>query len=198
MTLSNPPRLILASASPRRRSLLEEAGFSFLVEPSGVDEETAQNLYPIDLAMHLAIAKADAVAARFPDDVILAADTVVALGDLSLGKPRDEQDAARMLKLLAGTTHLVITGMAVVRQSASHHALTKVMSAVHMRLLTDAEIVRYVATGDWIGKAGGYGIQDGDAFVKKVSGCYTNIVGLPVKTAARLLSEAGIEPARGR
>jgi septum formation protein len=191
------PRLILASGSPRRRSLLEEAGYSFTVEPSGVDEDAVTDLYPMDLALHLALAKADAVAARFPDDVVLAADTVVALGDWSLGKPADEAHAREMLGLLSGTTHLVITGVAVVHQSAGHQALTRVMSAVRMRLLTENEIVRYSQGGQWQGKAGGYGIQDADPFVIKLSGCYTNIVGLPMKSTARLLSEAGIKPMRG-
>ena len=194
MTQSASPRLILASASPRRRGLLEEAGFSFTVEPSGVDEDAVRNLYPIDLALHLAVAKADAIAARFPDDVVLAADTVVAFGDRSLGKPASEEEATQMLRLLSGTTHIVITGVAVVHKSAHRHALARVMSAVRMKLLNDAEIARYVQGGDWQGKAGGYGIQDADPFVTRVSGCHTNIVGLPMKTTARLLSEAGIVP----
>ncbi|HTW95284.1 MAG TPA: Maf family protein [Tepidisphaeraceae bacterium] len=193
MTQAASPRLILASASPRRQSLLQEAGFSFLIEPSGVSEEAAPNLYPIDLALHLAIAKADAVAAKFPDDVVLAADTVVAFGDRSLGKPADEEDARRMLRLLSGTTHVVITGVTVIRKSADHHALTHVMSAVRMKLLDEPAIARYIQGGDWRGKAGGYGIQDADPFVIRLSGCHTNVVGLPMTTTIRLLSEAGID-----
>ena len=190
-----PPRLILASASPRRQSLLAEAGYAFVVHPSDVDEEAAGTTpLPAELALQLAVAKADAVAAKFPEDVVLAADTVVAFGDQPLGKPADADHARRMLALLSGTTHVVITGVAVVRRAANLHALARVMSAVRMRDLTAAEVERYVASDEWRGKAGGYGIQDNDPFVHRLTGCHTNIVGLPMTTTRRLLAEAGVFP----
>lgn len=189
------PRLILASASPRRQQLLADAGYRFVVHPSDFDESRVPHgLKPGDVAEYLAGRKAEAVATAFPDDVVLAADTVVAYLDVMLGKPRDPADARRMLRVLGGTVHSVITGVAVVRRSAAHFRHARVLSAVHMRPLTDAEVDGYVASGQWEGKAGGYGIQDPDPFVTRTSGCHTNIVGLPMTTTAELLREAGIEP----
>ncbi len=192
-----PPRLILASASPRRRDLLAAAGYTFDVRPADVDEsDYPPGTLPADLAEHLAKAKAAAVARRWPGDVVLAADTVVAFGDLPLGKPADAADAVRMLKLLAGTTHVVVTGVAVVHAAAGFDRSTRVLSAVRMRPLTPVEVARYVRTNDWQGKAGGYGIQDDrpDPFVTRLSGSHTNIVGLPMERTAELLAAAGIRP----
>ena len=191
------PRLILASASPRRQQLLREAGYDFVVQPADVDEDDhPPRILPADLAEYLAVQKARAVASRpqFRNDVVLAADTVVAFGDRPLGKPADAADARRMLELLSGTTHIVITGVSVVRQATNHAARGRVMSAVRMRPLTADEIARYVAGNGWQGKAGGYGIQDEDPFVTRTAGCHTNIVGLPVPEAQRLLAEAGVVP----
>jgi septum formation protein len=190
-------RLILASASPRRLELLRQAGYDPVVEPSHIDEESfPRDMLPAELALRLAIEKAQVVAPRFPDDVVLAADTVVAFGDQILGKPTDEQHARWMLSLLSGTTHVVVTGVAVIRQSASMQFSARVMSAVRMKSLTKPQIDRYIATNDWQGKAGGYGIQDADPFVMRLSGCHTNIVGLPMTTTRRMLESAGINPKR--
>ena len=194
----NVPRLILASASPRRQQLLRDAGYEFTVAPASIDEDAAPpNLRPGDLAEYLARCKAEVAAARFPEDVVLAADTVVAYAQTVLGKPKDPADAARMLDLLSGTAHTVITGVAVVRAAANFARHTRIMSAVHMRKLTEEEIARYVASNQWQGKAGGYGIQDPDPFVTRTSGCLTNIVGLPMHTTAELLRDAGIVPRSG-
>jgi septum formation protein len=192
--LSPPhPRLILASGSPRRQQLLREAGYAFLVRPADIDEEDyPPGTLPADLAEQLAVRKANAVAPQFPDDVVLAADTVVAFGDRPLGKPADAADARRMLELLGGSTHIVITGVAVVRLATKHVASSRVMSGVRMRGLSPEEIARYVASNEWQGKAGGYGIQDDDPFVTRVSGCHTNIVGLPMSETRRLLEAAGV------
>jgi septum formation protein len=191
----SPPRLILASASPRRQELLREAGYAFVVDPADIDEnDSPRGLRPGDLAEYLARRKTEAVSARHPDDVVLAADTVVAFADQVLGKPKDAADARRMLRLLSGTVHSVITGVAVVRDSASFSRHTRVLSAVHMRPLSDDEIEQYVTSGQWQGKAGGYGIQDPDPFVTRISGCLTNIVGLPMTTTRDFLNEAGVEP----
>jgi septum formation protein len=194
--MANSPRLILASASPRRQQLLTEAGYHFKVCPANIDEDDVPpNLTPSDVAEYLARSKAAVVAAQFPDDVVLAADTVVAHGQLILGKPKDAADARRMLRLLGGTVHSVITGVAVVRGATNFSRHTSVISAVHMRPLTDQEIANYVASGDWQGKAGGYGIQDPDPFVTRTSGSHTNIVGLPMEAVAELLKEVGLPPA---
>jgi septum formation protein len=187
--------LILASASPRRQSLLREAGFEFVVHPADVDEAAyGEGLMPVELARKLAMVKAELVASKFPNDVVLAADTVVALGDQVLGKPADANHARQMLRLLEGTTHVVITGVALMRTSDGLLKSARILSAVRMKPLTDRQIESYVATGDWQGKAGGYGIQDADPFVMRLSGCHTNIVGLPMTTTKAMLDAAGIYP----
>jgi septum formation protein len=192
--LGPPPRLILASASPRRKSLLEEAGYEFLISPADVDEKPPPQILPSDLAEQLALSKARAIAAKFPEDVVLGADTVVAFGDYILGKPADAVGARGMLMLLSGTTHIVITGVAIIRTNAAIVRSARVMSAVRMAMLSSRQIDEYVETNLWQGKAGGYGIQDPDPFVEKIRGCHTNIVGLPMKTTKYLLESVGIFP----
>jgi septum formation protein len=189
------PRLILASSSPRRRELLHTAGYAFEVHPADVDEDDYPvGTTPADLALFLARVKARTVAERFPADVVLAADTVVAFGDEPLGKPTDAADAARMLGRLSGTTHVVITGVCVV--SRKTESVARVMSSVTMKALSPQEIADYVATNDWKGKAGGYGIQDegSDRFIVRATGSRTNIVGLPMEEARELLAAAGVVP----
>jgi septum formation protein len=188
-------RLILASASPRRRQLLAEAGFEFEIHPADIDEEQyPPGLTPSQLAQWLAAQKAAVVAEEFADAVVLAADTVVALGEQLLGKPRDSQHARQMLQTLSGTTHQVTTGIAVVCKADQFTREDCVLSSVQMRKMSAAEIDDYVATGLWEGKAGGYGIQDKDPFVTRISGDLTNIVGLPMERTVRLLKEAGVDP----
>lgn len=191
-------QFILASASPRRQSLLREAGYEFVVHPAGIDEEVhPAGLTPIELARFLAEAKANSVADQFPEDMVLAADTIVAFGDKVLGKPADALHAREMLELLAGTTHIVITGLAVACRATNFFRATHVMSAVRMKMLGGQEIERYVQSGDWQGKAGGYGIQDCDPFVIRTAGSHSNIVGLPMRAARELLVAAGIRPTLG-
>lgn len=186
-------RLVLASASPRRLALLREAGYAFDVHPADIDEsDHPAGLSPGQLAEWLANQKARRIASIFPDAVVLAADTVVALRDQILGKPVDAADARRMLQLLGGTTHQVITGVAILRQVDSFHRSARVVSEVSMRQLTSPEIERYLASNEWQGKAGGYGIQDPDPFVTRIAGSHTNIVGLPMETTVALLAEAGV------
>ena len=190
-----PPRLILASASPRRQSLLREAGYAYVLAPADIDEENhPAGLSPAELAAFLASAKAAVVAAQFPGDITLGADTVVALGDRQLGKPADATHAREMLRSLSGTTHQVITAVALIGPGTGFRQSALVRSTVQMRELTDDEIDRYVAGGEWRGKAGGYGIQDDDPFVTRMAGSLSNIVGLPMEATAELLAAAGIVP----
>jgi septum formation protein len=194
-------RLILASASPQRRELLHSAGYRFEVHPADIDEDDYDpQTLPADLAQSLATLKAQALVPRFQEDVILAADTVVAFGDRPLGKPENQTQAEQMLRLLAGTTHVVITGVAVIHTATGYNRSVRVMSAVRMRTLTDGEISKYVQSGDWRGKAGGYGMQDdrSDPFVTCMSGSKSNIIGLPMEKTAELLAEVGIRPAPRR
>jgi septum formation protein len=176
--------------------LLREAGYEFAIDPADADEETyPADVSPAELAMLLSRRKADVVAARHPRDMVLAADTVVAVGRQILGKPVDPPHAREMLGLLSGTMHEVITAVTigrdrptVIRQDVC------VVSTVQMRLLSEREIEEYVATDGWRGKAGGYGIQDRDPFVTCISGSLTNIVGLPMEATAKLLASMGILP----
>jgi septum formation protein len=200
------PKLLLASRSPRRQELLREAGYAFEIDPADVDEENYPRSHlPSEVVLYLAKLKLAAVSQRHPDDVVLAADTVVAFGDLILGKPADSEQARQMLRLLEGTTHVVVTGVAVGRNITGFQRSDRVMSAVRMRGLSESEINKYVETGAWQGKAGGYGIQDADyhsgivpsgtePFVKRIAGCETNIVGLPMTLAKKLLEAAGVYP----
>jgi septum formation protein len=177
--------------------LLRQAGYQFDIDPADIDEEDLpSDILPIDAALKLARSKSDAVAVRHPTDYVLGADTIVAFGDRMLGKPADEKEARSMLRLLSGTTHVVITGVALMRLASGYAVVQRVMSAVRMSRLSDRDIERYVQTGDWRGKAGGYGIQDQDPFVQRMSGCHTNIVGLPMTTTRAMLRTVGIKPAR--
>lgn len=188
--------IVLASASPRRRELLERAGARFRVDPAHVDETPPQGASPEEAARAIARRKALAVAARAgAGDVVLAADTVVAAADGELlGKPADAADARRMLAKLCGTTHRVVTGVCVVRAGEARAADASETTFVTMREADDDEIDAYVATGECFDKAGAYAIQEtGDRFVTRVEGSWSNVVGLPVETAQRLLREAGAE-----
>jgi septum formation protein len=180
----NRQRLVLASASPRRRDLLAARGVAFEVLPADVDEESERAPTPEDLAEALAQKKARAVAARLTEGVVLAADTVVAVGAATLGKPVDAADAARMLRTLSGTTHRVVTGFCARDVATGAERSGRVTTFVTMRRLTDADVADYVASGEPFGKAGGYAIQEtGDRFVVALDGPFDNVVGLPVEPA---------------
>ncbi|MGH7178492.1 MAG: Maf family protein [Tepidisphaeraceae bacterium] len=188
-------RLVLASGSPRRAQLLRQAGFDFIVQLPELDERKYVNgTLPAELAVLLAREKAAHISRQFPEQVVLAADTVVAFGDVVVGKPRDADDAARILRLLRNATHIVVTGVAVKHVGGGFDRAVRVMSAVRMHGLTDAEIRRHIESGNWQGKAGAYGIQDEPPIVERLSGCHTNVIGLPMPTTTRLLGDAGIVP----
>ncbi|MBX6359746.1 Maf family protein [Pseudacidobacterium ailaaui] len=186
--------LVLASASPRRRELLAQAGFSFTVRPSAIPEEMQPGENPIAFAMRLAREKADAVfndqaATETPEDplLVLGADTVVISpsGEV-LGKPLDAQDAARMLRALSGATHAVVTGVALVSRLGAEVASE--LTYVTMQTLSDKEIAAYIETGEPMDKAGAYGIQGrAAAWIPRIHGCYFNVVGLPLALVAAML-----------
>jgi septum formation protein len=190
-------RLVLASASPRRRALLARLGVAFAVVPSDVDETLPPDLPPDHGATELARRKARAVAARLGGTgvpaVVLAADTLVVLDGQPFGKPASRTDARRMLRALRGRTHEVVTGLAVVETATGHETVEMVVSRVHMREFGDAELEAYLLSGEPDDKAGAYAVQGvGGRLVARVEGCYTNVVGLPVRTTARLLRLAGL------
>ncbi len=181
-------RLILASASPRRRELLAQAGFSFEVFPAHIPEDPLLDEDPIAYVTRLAREKAQAVYKQLgdPEAVILGADTTVSLDNHILGKPDDNADAARMLRMLSGRTHRVITGVAVVSAMAAEIAAE--VTAVRFLTLSDEEIAAYIATGEPMDKAGAYAIQGRAArWIPRVEGCYFNVVGLPLALVSTLL-----------
>ncbi|MFN3643196.1 MAG: Maf family protein [Gemmobacter sp.] len=184
------PRLILGSGSPRRAELLAQIGVvPDAVRPPEIDEDPRPRELPRPYAERLAREKAAAVAAE-PDDVVLCADTTVALGRRILGKPRDAGEAAAFLIALGGRRHAVVTALAV-RRGARLWARTS-ESAVKMKRLSDVEINAYLASGEWRGKAGGYAIQGlAGAFIPWMSGSFSGIVGLPLAETAALLTAAG-------
>jgi nucleoside triphosphate pyrophosphatase len=183
--------LILASASPRRAELLSSAGFSFRVIPAEIDETPRQGEAAADYALRMASEKAHEVASRVDGAPILAADTVVVAGEEILGKPRDDDDAARMLRLLSGAVHLVQTGV-VLRCSASTSSEV-CTTRVFVRDLSPSEIQWYINTGEPAGKAGAYAIQGRAArFIDWIEGSWSNVVGLPIATVHLLLREAGL------
>lgn len=185
------PELVLASASPRRVELLALVGIApDRIDPADIDETPLKDETPPRLAARLASGKAQAVAGRSPDAVVLAADTVVAVGRRLLEKAADEAEAVRFLKLLSGRNHRVFTGVAVV----ANGKLTRrvVDTRVTFKVLSDAEIKAYVASGEWKGKAGGYGIQGrAGAFVTRIVGSYPAVMGLPLYETVNLLAGAG-------
>jgi septum formation protein len=183
-------KLILGSASPRRKELLAGLGIvPDLILPPDIDEDPRKGELPRPYALRLAQEKALAVTAG-PDDVVLCADTTVALGRRILGKPADAGEAAAFLTALAGRRHQVITGVAVRR--GDRVLVRDSVSVVRMKRLSDAELNAYLASGEWQGKAGGYGIQGlAGALIPWISGSYTGIMGLPVAETAALLTAIG-------
>lgn len=188
------PRLVLASASPRRRDLLASIGVvPDAIRPADIDETPRRGELPRAYAERLAREKAAAVAEGEPGALVLAADTVVAAGRRILGKPETEAEARGFLELLSGRRHRVITAVAL-RHGARGWA-RRVETQVKLKRLSEREIGAYLASGEWRGKAGGYAIQGiAGAFVPWINGSYTNVVGLPLTETAGLLEGAGLAP----
>jgi septum formation protein len=190
----NPVTIILASNSPRRKELLRQIGLEFRVDPADVDERVLPNESPEGYAVRVALDKARVAAARAGTGIVIAADTIVVLNNEILGKPADPADAERMLKLLSGNVHRVITGLAVM-DADTGKALTRAsVTRVWFRSLAPHEITSYVDTGEPLDKAGAYGIQEhGALLVEKIDGCYFNVVGLPLSLLGELLLSFGID-----
>ncbi|MDR3722912.1 MAG: Maf family protein [Terracidiphilus sp.] len=186
--------LVLASASPRRRELLTQAGFAFQVQPAHIPEDLQPGEDPVAYVSRLAREKAEHVYAQLaasapsPDLAVLGADTTVTLGDHILGKPEDAADAARMLQLLSGRTHRVATGVALV--SAAGVSVEAEVTTVTFLPLSAAEIAAYVATGEPMDKAGAYAIQGRAArWIPRIDGCYFNVVGLPLALVSVMIDD---------
>ncbi|MGA2191764.1 MAG: Maf family protein [Nitrospirota bacterium] len=182
------PLLILASASPRRRELLGQAGFDFIVDPAHVDESGLPGEGPEEHVIRLALDKVKKTAFRHTSGAVLGADTVVVADGRMLGKPHSPEDAASMLKLLSGGTHRVMTGIALIDAATGKLEAGVEVTEVRFRELTPGEIQEYVSSGEPMDKAGAYGIQGRAAlFVEGINGCFFNVVGLPLARLDKML-----------
>ncbi len=174
-------QLILASGSPRRKSLLEQIGHSFQVIPSHVDEPPFDDQDPADYASNLATLKASEISHQYPDALVVGADTIVVIGKEVLGKPENDASAYRMLSQLSGKNHQVITAYSFHLKAAHIKEVHHVLTQVHFKKLSPAEINYYIETRAPFDKAGAYGIQDySSVFVDRIEGCFYNVVGLPL------------------
>jgi len=180
--------IVLASASPRRRELLENIGLKFTVDPAEITEIQTNSLKPAELAKALSLRKARAAALRHADSIIIAADTFGVLDGVILGKPVDARHARRMLAGLSGRCHSVITGFTIIDTTTGRAVSRAVETRVYFRKLGRSEIARYVKTGEPLGKAGAYAIQGlGALLVEKIEGDYYNVIGLPLCALAGVL-----------
>ncbi len=182
-------KIILASQSPRRRELLGQYVQELEIMPDNSEEVIDEGMAPEEICMKLAMQKAENVAARADKDaIIVAADTIVFIDGMVLGKPADEEEAAQMLHRLSGREHHVCTGIAVIDNKKNRKANDFERTTVHFKPMTDGEIDRYIKTGEPMDKAGAYGIQDfGALFIEGVRGDYFNVVGLPLCKLSQIL-----------
>lgn len=187
-------KIILASTSPRRRQLLKQLGLEFEVVGSEVEEKLNPRLKPRHQVEELALQKAEAVASKFDDAIVIGADTLVALGDEILGKPKDKNDAKRMLKKLRGRQHSIVTGFVLIDTAAKRTIIKSVETKVWFRKIPPQEIAAYIEKDKPLDKAGAYALQDRAAiFVEKIEGDYFGGVGLPLYTFAKELKKLGVD-----
>lgn len=188
-----PKQIVLASASPRRKELLESIGLDFLVHSSDFTEKDT-HLSAEDLAMHNAIGKAQQVGRHYKNALVIGADTIGVVGDHFLGKPQDHADHVRLIRLLSGTTHRVLTAICIL-DTNTHKCLTATETTlITMDRLEESEIEAYIASGEGADKAAGYAIQGlGSLFVKRIDGDYFNVVGLPLYRLRKMLKKLGFK-----
>lgn len=192
--MTNDRKIILASASPSRKELLEKAGLTFAVEVSNYKEDNQLPLSPRKLVQFLSAEKAKAVGKRHQDAIVIGADTVGVLKGTLLGKPKSKVHAKKMLRDLSGKSHMFITGFTIIDTKTSKKITQFVETKVYFRKLTDTEINAYIASGEAMGHAGSYAIQGlGMQLVKKIEGDYPNVAGLPVAKVVETLKKFGIE-----
>jgi septum formation protein len=198
--MAQTKKIILASGSPRRKELLEKIGLKFIVDPSDYEEDLpariqmGTDLELEELAKSISIGKATAVAKKYPDAIIIAADTIGVLGEKVIGKPGTPKEAREMLEALSGKSHSVISAFTVL-ESASQKMITRtVQTKVFFKKLNRAEIENYVKTEEPLDKAGAYAIQGkGAILVEKINGDYYNVVGLPLSALSEVLKEFGVD-----
>jgi septum formation protein len=181
---------ILASASPRRKQLLAEAGYKFRVVPPEIDESAFEGAGTCECAKRLALAKARDVAGEFPDCLVIGADTVVDFQGEIIGKAADAKEAEVITRKLFSGPHKVITGVAVVRMADGVEIVESETTTVYPKVLTDKQIAEHIKSGTWRNKAGAYAIQEGgDAFIERIEGSLTNVMGLPMELLGRMLKQ---------
>jgi len=186
------PTIILASNSPRRRELLDQAGIGYIADPADADESRLPDEKPEEFAVRVALDKARLTAGRHREGLVIGADTIVVVEGEILGKPSSAADAAYMLSRISGRTHRVITGVAVIDAGTGRCEAGFEVTEVQMRAIDKAESDAYIATGEPMDKAGAYGIQGKAAFfVEGIDGCYPNVVGLPLSRLGRMLESFG-------
>jgi len=181
--------IILASASPRRRLLLAEAGYKFTSVRPDIDESVfaAEASNPCEYAKRLALAKAKSVAEKYPQCLVIGADTVADFGGEIIGKPADEKEAEEITRKLFSRSHKVITAVAIVRISDGTEIVERDSTTVIPKKLTEGQIAEHIRGGSWQGKAGAYAIKEADEFVERIEGSLTNVMGLPMELLQRLL-----------
>lgn len=186
---------ILASASPRRKEMLSRLGLQFRTDPSGFDEPTrTPSETPSGYALRMARMKAKAVAGRHGSALIIAADTIVVVGEDILGKPANDLEARRMIRRLSGCWHEVITGICIFDCARNRLKSASSLTRVHFRRLSAAEIDWYIQTGEYRDKAGAYGVQGyASLFIDRIEGCYFNIVGFPISLFEKMCGKLGID-----
>jgi septum formation protein len=184
--------IILASASPRRKQLLAEAGYTFISVAPNIDESAfpAEGSKACEYAEQLALAKAKDVAAKHPDSLVIGADTVADFGGEIIGKPADAKEAEQITRKLFSAPHRVVTGLAIVRLSDGTEVCESDTTAVYPKRLTAEQVAEHIRSGSWRDKAGAYAIREtGDEFVERIEGSLTNVMGLPMELLQRLLGE---------
>lgn len=185
---------ILASVSPRRKDLLTKAGYKFKVVPPDIDESafSSEQIASSRYTEKLALAKANSVAKKYPDCLVIGADTIADFNGEIIGKPTDQTDAERITRKLFSAPHKVITGLAIVRIADGIELVESDTTIVIPRRMTDEQITEHIKGGSWQGKAGAYAIQEtADEFVEKIKGSLTNVMGLPMELLQKMLNEIG-------
>jgi septum formation protein len=191
-------KLVLASASPRRKEILEITGLKFSVCTSDYEEDLSMSLKPHKLAKFLSHKKAEAVACKYKDAIIIAADTFIYFKNRLLGKPHTEKEARKMLKLLNGKVHSVITGFTIMDTGSDQIVSKSVVTKVHFKRLSEEEIIAYVGSKEPLDKAGAYAIQGlGAVFVEKIDGDFFNVMGLPICELTESLKKFGVFVLKG-
>jgi len=186
-------QIILASASPRRKELLELLKIPFQIHPSDVEEKVEEDILPYELAEQLSLIKAKDVAAQYQEGIVIGADTIVVLDDQILGKPSGEKEAFEMLSKLQGRQHEVFSGVTLIDAKTGKTLTSHQKTTVFMQPLSKAEIESYIRTKEPLDKAGSYGIQGiGSLFIERIEGDYFNVVGLPLSLLHSLLKELGV------